>query len=297
MDSPSNGSANYKLQAIKEALKNGSITKEQLFTRLSNAVEQEYQKPVSEQDVAFLSACQDILDEMRTGKVYVSRKEECKKALKQCLSQEVRHRSKKQNVLWRGALAAFALIVLAVGVEMLLHREWLEGASTDDGQQYVVQGQEMDPGIISDGIADNEPRTGELTTTNLDEAIKFLGFEPDLPTWMPEGWNVENYYVAAVSDSLKIITNYVTPDVQIVAFSQTRFLSIEDAFLSFEQNQEGTLFQIDKIEVYSAQNLERNRYTWKMNEDIFSLSGVINDLEATQMITSIIDHRSEKNEQ
>lgn len=95
MDSPSNGSANYKLQAIKEALKNGSITKEQLFTRLSNAVEQEYQKPVSEQDVAFLFACQDILDEMRTGKVYVSRKEECKKALKQCLSQEVRHRSKK----------------------------------------------------------------------------------------------------------------------------------------------------------------------------------------------------------
>ena len=171
MDSPSNGSANYKLQAIKEALKNGSITKEQLFTRLSNAVEQEYQKPVSEQDVAFLFACQDILDEMRTGKVYVSRKEECKKALKQRLSQEVRQRSKKQNVLWRGALAAVALIVLAVGVEMLLHREWLEGASTDDGQQYVVQGQEMDPGIISEGIADNEPHIGELTTTNLDEAI------------------------------------------------------------------------------------------------------------------------------
>ena len=66
MDSPSNGSANYKLQAIKESLKNGSITKEQFFTRLSNAVEQEYQKPVNEQDAAFLFACQDILDEMRT---------------------------------------------------------------------------------------------------------------------------------------------------------------------------------------------------------------------------------------
>ena len=191
-------------------------------------------------------------------------------------------------------------MVLLIG-DGILNRGWFKKYSTPDGQQYVVQWQEINPGIISEGVADNEPRTGELTTTNLDEAIKFLGFEPDLPTWMPEGWNVENYYVAAVSDSLKIITNYVTPDVQIVAFSQTRFLSIEDsaqdAFLSFEQNQEGTLFQIDKIEVYSAQNLERNRYTWKMNEDIFSLSGVINDLEATQMITSIIDHRSEKNEQ
>lgn len=145
---------------------------------------------------------------MRTGKVYVSRKEECKKALKQRLSQEVRHRSKKQNVLWRGALAAFALIVLAVGVEMLLHREWLEGASTDDGQQYVVQGQEMDPGIISEGIADNEPHIGELTTTNLDEAIKFLGFDPDLPTWMPDGWKLVNYEVGVVTDEATIKVIY-----------------------------------------------------------------------------------------
>ena len=219
MDSPSNGSANYKLQAIKESLKNGSITKEQFFTRLSNAVEQEYQKPVNEQDAAFLFACQDILDEMRTGKVYVSRKEECKKALKQRLSQEVRQRSKKQNVLWRGALAAVALIVLAVGVEMLLHREWFEGASTDDGQQYVVQGQEMDPGIISEGIADNEPRTGELTTTNLDEVIKFLGFEPDLPTWMPEGWKLTNYEVSVVTDETIIKATYVKAD-DIIVFIQ-----------------------------------------------------------------------------
>ena len=39
MDSPSNGSANYKLQAIKESLKNGSITKEQLEKELGKIVD------------------------------------------------------------------------------------------------------------------------------------------------------------------------------------------------------------------------------------------------------------------
>lgn len=289
MDSPSNGSANYKLQAIKESLKNGSITKEQFFTRLSNAVEQEYQKPVNEQDVAFLSACQDILDEMRTGKVYVSRKEESKKALKQRLSQEVRHRSKKQNVLWRGALAAFALIVLAVGVEMLLHREWFEGASTDDGQQYVVQGQEMDPGIISEGIADNEPRTGELTTTNLDEVIKFLGFEPDLPTWMPEGWKLTNYEVGVVTDETIIKATYVKAD-DIIVFIQKKYTDLDNAYASFEQNAEDHVITIGNTEVYYSENINRVRYNWKKENDVFSLSGNLASKDANQIILSSLQN-------
>lgn len=289
MDSPSNGSANYKLQAIKESLKNGSITKEQLFTRLSNAVEQEYQKPVSEQDVAFLFACQDILDEMRTGKVYVSRKEECKKALKQRLSQEVRQRSKKQNVLWRGALAAVALIVLAVGVEMLLHREWFEGASTDDGQQYVVQGQEMDPGIISEGIADNEPRTGELTTTNLDEVIKFLGFEPDLPTWMPEGWKLTNYEVGVVTDETIIKATYVKAD-DIIVFIQKKYTDLDNAYASFGQNAEGHVITIGNTEVYYSENINRVRYNWKKENDVFSLSGNLASKDANQIILSSLQN-------
>jgi len=289
VDSPSNGSANYKLQAIKESLKNGSITKEQFFTRLSNAVEQEYQKPVNEQDAAFLFACQDILDEMRTGKVYVSRKEECKKALKQRLSQEVRQRSKKQNVLWRGALAAVALIVLAVGVEMLLHREWFEGASTDDGQQYVVQGQEMDPGIISEGIADNEPRTGELTTTNLDEVIKFLGFEPDLPTWMPEGWKLTNYEVGVVTDETIIKATYVKAD-DIIVFIQKKYTDLDNAYASFEQNAEGHVITIGNTEVYYSENINRVRYNWKKENDVFSLSGNLASKDANQIILSSLQN-------
>ena len=264
------------------------------MSTVSNAVEQEYQKPVNEQDAAFLFACQDILDEMRTGKVYVSRKEECKKALKQRLSQEVRQRSKKQNVLWRGALAAVALIVLAVGVEMLLHREWFEGASTDDGQQYVVQGQEMDPGIISEGIADNEPRTGELTTTNLDEAIKFLGFEPDLPTWMPDGWTAENYNINLLPDEKIIKAIYKNEVEDVIIFSQTIYLNIADAYASFEQSQAGSSFKLNGLTIYRSANIEKTRYGWQVEDNTFSLVGKISDEEAKNIIRSIYVWKDEK---
>lgn len=282
---------------ILNAINYGTLSQEETVRRLEELVRLELEKGGEESDVELITQAEDLLQEMlaKDAQPIESREAETKATVLRRIAVEKKRQHIRKAALKVASVAA-AFMVLLIG-DGILNRGWFKKYSTPDGQQYVVHGQEIDPGIISEGVADNEPRTGELTTTNLDEAIKFLGFEPDLPTWMPEGWNVENYYVAAVSDSLKIITNYVTPDAQIVAFSQTRFLSIEDAFLSFEQNQEGTLFQIDKIEVYFAQNLERNRYTWKMNEDIFSLSGVINDLEATQMITSIIDHRSEKNEQ
>lgn len=289
MDSPSNGSANYKLQAIKDSLKNGRITKEQFFTRLSIAVEQEYQKPFDEQDTAFLFACQDILDEMCTGKVYVSRKEECKKALEQRLSQNEKRHPLKQRVLWRSVLIACAFIILAVGVEMLYHHEWLEGASTHDGQQYVVQGQKIDPGIITEGVAANESRTGELTTANLDEAIKFLGFEPDLPTWIPDGWMLTSYEVGVITDETIIKATYAKADDMIV-YIQKRYADLDNAYASFEQNAEGHVTVIGNTEVYCSENINRARYNWKKDNDVFSLAGKLSNEDANQMILSSLQN-------
>ena len=114
-------------------------------------------------------------------------------------------------------------MVLLIG-DGILKRGWFKKYSTPDGQQYVVQGQEINPGIISEGVADNEPRTGELTTTNLDEAIKFLGFEPDLPTWMPDGWTAENYNINLLPDE-KIIKAIYKNEVEDVIIFFTDDLS------------------------------------------------------------------------
>ena len=154
----------------------------------------------------------------------------------------------------------------------ILKRGWFKKYSTPDGQQYVVQGQEINPGIISEGVADNEPRTGELTTTNLDEAIKFLGFEPDLPTWIPDGWMLTSYEVGVITDETIIKATYAKADDMIV-YIQKRYADLDNAYASFEQNAEGHVTIIGNTEVYCSENINRARYNWKKDNDVFSLAG------------------------
>lgn len=62
-----------------------------------------------------------------------------------------RQHEEKQLVLVPVALAA--ILVLAVVGDGILNREWLSGSSTDDEQQYTIQGQSIDPGLVEESIA------------------------------------------------------------------------------------------------------------------------------------------------
>ena len=45
------------------------------------------------------------------------------------------------------------ILVLAVLGDGILKREWLSGNSTEDEQQYAIQGQSIDPGLVEEGVA------------------------------------------------------------------------------------------------------------------------------------------------
>lgn len=65
MDS-GNGSANYKLEAIRKAITDGTLTKEKISKRLTDAIHTENEKQPDEWDTDFVMACQTILYEMHT---------------------------------------------------------------------------------------------------------------------------------------------------------------------------------------------------------------------------------------
>ena len=137
MDS-SNGSSNYKLEAIKAAIADGTLTKEEINKRVSHAIYMENEKQPGERDTDFVMACETILYEMHTGKPYVSRKEESKQALKNRLDQEHKRSAAFPKIMARGLALAGILLVLVIGADTLVRREWLVGGSTDDEQQYII---------------------------------------------------------------------------------------------------------------------------------------------------------------
>lgn len=283
------GDTRLSTAKILNAINYGTLSQEETVRRLEELVRLELEKGGEESDVELITQAEDLLQEMlaKDAQPIESREAETKAAVLRRIAVEKKRQHIRKAALKVASVAA-AFMVLLIG-DGILNRGWFKKYSTPDGQQYVVQGQKIDPGIISEGVADNEPRTGELTTTNLDEAIKFLGFEPDLPTWMPEGWKLTNYEVGVVTDETIIKATYVNAD-DIIVFIQKKYTDLDNAYASFEQNAEGHVITIGNTEVYYSENTNRVRYNWKKENDVFSLSGNLASKDANQIILSSLQN-------
>lgn len=283
------GDTRLSTAKILNAINYGTVSQEETVRRLEELVRLELEKGGEESDVELITKAEDLLQEMlaKDAQPIESREAETKAAVLRRIAVEKKRQHIRKTVLKVASVAA-AFMVLLIG-DGILNRGWFKKYSTPDGQQYVVQGQEIDPGIISEGVADNEPRTGELTTANLDEAIKFLGFEPDLPTWIPDGWMLTSYEVGVITDETIIKATYAKADDMIV-YIQKRYADLDNAYASFEQNAEGHVTIIGNTEVYCSENINRARYNWKKDNDVFSLAGKLSNEDANQMILSSLQN-------
>ena len=286
------GDTRLSTAKILNAINYGTLSQEETVRRLEELVRLELEKGGEESDVELITQAEDLLQEMlaKDAQPIESREAETKAAVLRRIAVEKKRQHIRKAALKVASVAA-AFMVLLIG-DGILNRGWFKKYSTPDGQQYVVQGQEINPGIISEGVADYEPRTGELATANLDEAIKFLGFEPDLPTWIPDGWMLTSYEVGVITDETIIKATYAKADDMIV-YIQKRYADLDNAYASFEQNAEGHVTIIGNTEVYCSENINRARYNWKKDNDVFSLAGKLSNEDANQMILSSLQNRLE----
>ena len=283
------GDTRLSTAKILNAINYGTLSQEETVRRLEELVRLELEKGGEKSDVELITQAEDLLQEMlaKDAQPIESREAETKAAVLRRIAVEKKRQHIRKAALKVASVAA-AFMVLLIG-DGILNRGWFKNYSTPDGQQYVVQGQEINPGIISEGVADYEPRTGELTTANLDEAIKFLGFEPDLPTWIPDGWMLTSYEVGVITDETIIKATYAKADDMIV-YIQKRYADLDNAYASFEQNAEGHVTIIGNTEVYCSENINRARYNWKKDNDVFSLAGKLSNEDANQMILSSLQN-------
>lgn len=283
------GDTRLSTAKILNAINYGTLSQEETVRRLEELVRLELEKGGEKSDVELITQAEDLLQEMlaKDAQPIESREAETKAAVLRRIAVEKKRQHIRKAALKVASVAA-AFMVLLIG-DGILNRGWFKKYSTPDGQQYVVQGQEINPGIISEGVADYEPRTGELATANLDEAIKFLGFEPDLPTWIPDGWMLTSYEVGVITDETIIKATYAKADDMIV-YIQKRYADLDNAYASFEQNAEGHVTIIGNTEVYCSENINRARYNWKKDNDVFSLAGKLSNEDANQMILSSLQN-------
>ncbi len=283
-----NGDVRPSVNKILTAIESGNLSKEETIRRIEALVEEETNKPDAQADLDLICACEDLLEELNLHKSISL--EDHMAATKQQVAARIQQttRSRKAwKAVARTAAVAAAIMVLAVAIDVIFDRGWFKQFSTVDEQQYVVQGEATDPNLLDESAAEDTGIPSEIVTTSYSELVSFLGYEPILPTWLPENLQFEKYQANRHSNEEIIVVPYLdTTSGQTIQYMQACYDQIEEANLSFEQTAEGELLTVDSIKVYRAVNIKRVRYNWSIGSNVFTLSGTLTDKDAIKIIQS-----------
>lgn len=263
-----------KLEQIKADIASKKLTYPQIRERLETLIEHEYSKEGGP-DVDLVIACEDLLWRLGTDNApFVTHEDQYKEAMKSRIEASQHARQIKKPVL--RFVAALAVVVLLLGgAEMFLHREWLEQTDTDDQQQHVVQGYVVDPELVGKAIA-GENGCKSLSTTDYQEVQEFLGF--DLPkTIFIDNWEPEHYYSVIQPTHIMIDILYSQKDDQQsqMTLDLRLFSNVENAFVPYEQEQNGTIEIMGNVSVYFSRNIDNNTAVWVINNCVYRLHSKI----------------------
>ena len=180
-----------QLEAIKQSILDGRLTHGQICDALAEEIKKELQKSAEEVDIEYVLACQRLIASLHSKEAArtESHAEHNFEAAHAKLRQEKHSVQKgRKRAIRYGFAVAFLLVVLA-GADILLTKRQINVSYSPDHEQIVYDGTMTMPGISEVAGADAQTDTvQELTTKNWDEAVAFLGYVPEMPTWIPDGW-------------------------------------------------------------------------------------------------------------
>ena len=270
---------------ILAAIDDGTLTKEKLEKGVCTLIKMELEQNEHPANMELVSACESLLEKIHQTS-YTSNTQESRKTVMARLEQRAKRKATMQHA---GRIAAVLILAFTIGLtsDLLRNRQVLSGQSTVDEQQYIVTGKrEIDGVFIQDSLADMQGSI--LNSRELDEIVDVLGIEPEVPTWLPEGWLPKRYNASSSKylSSLKLIYANDNSDY-FLRYTLSIYATAEDAAVAFEQNNSGFNKVINGMKIYLSINEESTVAVW-LNENIcYSLSGPIDLDNIMQIIESL----------
>lgn len=283
-NSPIDPARNINLDSL---LQDSKMTSESMESFLLEAIEQEEQKPVEQQDTTKLAVYEKALFGLRANKPLITRKEEGREKINSYLQK--RSISKPQLSSTRRVILAFVcLVVIFLSAEVILNREWLFGRPSDDGQQYVIEGDEINVNLVSQGQADTESTHTVISTTKMSEVVEFLGYVPQIPRWIPDGWSMQTMNVEKAKGISRFAISYGNTHTKYILKYEIRtYENAERASAEFEQNDIGDVIQINGSMFYSLENTEIPALVWIDKLSVCSIQGPLSNEEMLDIVKSI----------
>ena len=200
-------------------------------------------------------------------------------AMKARIEKGYARRRRRKRLMTRAMISLTTAVVLLVGLTaagMIQPLRWFTGRSTEDEQQYIIEGHEVSSLPVSVAIANHVPnatRPRSLQATNDPDAlIAFLGFDPGLPRSVA-GVYTSTSFTGLIRERYTAMSCYYTKDGQSdddpsMMVTIRYYSNVNDAYLSLEQSEEGEMISVGGIDVYHYRNYDRYGYMWTQENQV-----------------------------
>ncbi len=285
------------LAVLMEQLKQGEITKEDLSGRMEQEIYRELAKPAEEINNAWIDACADLMayadkDQLAS---WPDEHEKLNQTIRSILTRPRRWHLPSFQLLRQWALPTFCKVGIGVFTCLLLvggvlRWSWLYTAQSTDGQEYYIRGKQFE--VMKGGEAyagDPNREVEECVTQDFNELCEFLGFTPAMPTWVPEGWTLTEYYGCFRGHAYDYEGVYEkTGEKDVLRYSFSYTTEPEHRAITYFQDGVGYTQKLaNGKEVYLYTNAGARGAIWHTNCTIESVFGPLSDDEITKMVESI----------
>lgn len=285
-----NGDRGAAVKQIIQAIEYGTLPTDETQRRLMELIQKEANRIDGPADEELMSACIDLMERLQ-GREHVEDEARIA-ALNQRIAESIQKKQRRQkhrHTAFRAVGAIAAVVVLLVGIGVPLRWTWFESWSTPDEQQHVIIGHEITVDMVTAAIAENEAKE-PIPISDFAEFEKHLGFDPTIPLALCNDWTADHGLIQFFSGYIQIVARYVhteNPEKSITC-TVCYFTDVEYAYFSFEQNRAGDKVQVNDIEVYVSDNMERSAACWYNNNMYVWLSGDVAADESLTMILNLI---------
>lgn len=284
--------AQNQLEAIKQSILDGRLTHGQICDALAEEIKKELQKSAEEVDIEYVLACQRLIASLHPKKAAQaeSHAEHNFEVAHAKLRQEKHSVQKGRKRAIRYGFAVALLVAVLTGADILLTKRQINVSYSPDHEQIVYDGMMTMPGILEMAGADIQgDAVQELTTKNWDEVVAFLGYVPGMPTWIPDGWVLDEYYCAIFkSFSIFDVTYSCQGFNEYLAYSIEHYYGSEPLHGTFEQDGIGyETFTATGQRLYITSNTGSSVILWHNGSNVNSVIGPVAADELIHMVESI----------
>ena len=276
-----------KIEAIRQAISDGKLDAQSMHSTLLMEIRRELQS--KEVDMEYVNACEELLGLLNRDRAstVASHYDSNLQAIRKKMHSKPKLSFLVSSRTFRNAMACSMVVVLIFG-GILISQNRIDVTQSPNGEQLILQGKSPDE-IIPIADADRTaPATETLVTENWDEAVAEYGVTPKVPSWVPDGWKVQQYRISHLEGYSRFAIVYAKGENLVFTFSERTYSDIELLRAEVEQNTNGSTTTLENgATVYIASNLDLPVIEYHKGNSLYVVTGQLGEDELITCISSI----------